>query len=129
MENEYNIKDFISRFKFDIREWLRVKIELAKIEVVEKGSRGASLLIYGMFFSAIILFALFFCFLALGFLLSDWVNSLAGGFALVVLVYLLIAIILVVARKSILSWCTNLFIKEVGFDLLDESKDKTLINK
>lgn len=122
MEKSYSLGEIISFIKRDISELMTTKLQLLKLEIVEKGSRGASLFIYGFIMLAIVSFALLFGFIALGFYLGELVNSLAGGFAIVVGFYLLLLIVLFAFKKSILSFVTNKFIAELDPDLLLEEE-------
>ena len=108
--------------KADVKELIATKIELARLEIFEKSSSTGSLLVYGLIIINLILFALLFAFIALGFLLGKWVGSMAGGFALVALIYLVLLIILIACRKPVLNNFKNRFLKELDPDLADEAK-------
>ncbi|MDL2222846.1 phage holin family protein [Bacteroidales bacterium OttesenSCG-928-M11] len=120
MDKGYRLGEIISFMKRDISELINTKLHLLRLELIEKGSRGAAFFIYGFILLAIVSFALLFGFLALGFYLGDLVNSLAGGFAIVVGFYLIILLILLILSKPILSFVTNKFIKEMDPDLFKE---------
>jgi uncharacterized membrane protein YqjE len=122
MESGYNLGTLISVIKTDIRELVHTQIELLKLEAFEKTSAVGSFLIYGLILMNLVFFALLFAFIALGFLLGEWVHNTAGGFALVTVIYLLILLILIACRKSILAGFRNLFLKELDPDLEDEVK-------
>jgi Protein of unknown function (DUF1469). len=124
MEKPYNLGEIISALKSDAAELLNLKLQLLKLEAVEKASKGASFLVYGIVLVGLASFALLFGFLALGFLFADWLNSLAGGFALVVALYLILAIILLAFRKPILESITNQFIKEMAPEFNEEEENK-----
>lgn len=125
MDKGYNLGELISIFKRDISELIQVKIELLKLEMIEKTSKGISFLIFGVIIFGLISFALLFGFLALGFLFANWVGSMAGGFALVMALYILLLVILLLCRKPLLRWLTNLSIKEMDPDLMTEEEPKT----
>ena len=92
-----------------------------KLEVFEKTSGLGSFLIFGLIIINLVFFAFLFAFLALGFLLSDWVGSFFGGFGIVALIYLLMLFVIFLCRKSIISWLQNLFLTQMEPDLQDES--------
>jgi uncharacterized membrane protein YqjE len=122
MKGGYNLGTLITVIKTDIRELVNTQLELLKLEAFEKTSIVGSFLIYGLIIMNLVFFALLFAFIALGFLIGNWIDSTAGGFAIVTLIYLLILIILIACRKSILAGFKNLFLKELDPDLEDEVK-------
>lgn len=122
MESGYNLGTLITVLKTDIRELVNTQLELLKLEAFEKTSVVGSVLIYGLIIMNLVFFALLFAFIALSFLIGGWVHNLAGGFAIVTLIYLLILIILIACRKSILACVRNFFLKELDPDLEDEVK-------
>jgi len=62
-----------------------------------------------------------FAFLALGFLIGRWVNSIVGGFAIISSFYVLVLILMLIFRKSIFTCLQNLFLKELNPDSENES--------
>jgi uncharacterized membrane protein YqjE len=120
MEERHNLGTLLSALKTDIIELINTKIELLKLETFEKTSRTGSFLIYGLIIVNLLFFTLFFAFIALSFLFGDWIENIAGGFAIVTLIYLAILVILFVCRKSILASIQNLFLKEIDPDLKNE---------
>jgi hypothetical protein len=113
MERKYDLKTLLSVLKTDTIELIHTKIELLKLETVEKISRTGSLLIYGLIIMNLLFFALLFAFIAFGFLIGDWLQSIAAGFAIVTSIYIVILVILLSCRKSILTKIQNMFLKEL----------------
>ncbi|MDR0866475.1 MAG: phage holin family protein [Candidatus Symbiothrix sp.] len=132
MKPEYNLGELISVLRTDIVELVNTKLELLKLETLEKTSKLGSFMIYGLIVMNLVFFALLFAFIALGFLIGDWIHSTAGGFAVVTLIYLMILAILFACRKSILTGFQNLFLKELDPSLEDEiryeEREETLLS-
>ena len=130
-KNGYDLGTLISVIKNDITELINTKIEYYKLEVFEKTSGLGSFLIFGLIIINLVFFAFLFAFLALGFLISNWVGSFAGGFGIVALIYLLILLLIFLCRKSIISWLQNLFLIQMDPDLQEESlyEEKQTSNK
>lgn len=122
MNKGYDLGTLISVIKTDIIELINTKIEYYKLEIFEKTSAIGSFLIYGLIIMNLIFFAFLFAFVALGFLIGEWIGSLAGGFGIVTLIYLAILAILIGGRKSIIKAFQNMFLKELDPDLEDEAK-------
>ena len=122
MEQSHTFSTLITVLKADIQELIATKMELARLEVLEKSSTAGSFLIFGLIIINLIFFAILFAFVALGFLFGKWLESAAGGFAIVTLIYLVLLIILIACRKPILNSLKNLFLKELDPDLTDEAK-------
>jgi hypothetical protein len=122
MTRESNLGTLLSEIKTDLVGLINTKIELLKLEALEKTSVAGSFLIYGLIIMNLVFFALLFAFMALGFLIGSWVNSLAGGFGIVTLIYLVILAVLVAWRKSIFTCLQNLFLKELDPELKEEKQ-------
>ncbi|MDH8702206.1 putative membrane protein YqjE [Dysgonomonadaceae bacterium PH5-43] len=122
MNKGYDLGTLISVIKTDVIELVNAKIEYYKLEMFEKVSSVGSLLVYGLIVINLVFFAFLFGFLALGFLISDWVGSVAGGFGIVALLYLIIMAVLFALRKPILKVFQNIFLKELDPDLEDEAR-------
>lgn len=129
MEPAYNLSVLIAALKTDIKELVDTKLEWLKLEAFEKTSGVGSFLIYGLIIINLVFFALLFAFIALGFLFTEWTKSLAGGFALVTLIYLAFLLLMIACRKSILNGFKNRFLKELDPDLADEAKYEAKIGK
>ena len=127
----YDLGTLISVIKNDIIELINTKIEYYKLEVFEKTSNLGSFLAFGLIIINLVFFTFLFAFIALGFLISDWIGSFAGGFGIVTLLYLLILFILFLSRKSIISWLQGLFLVHLDPDLEDESlyEEKQIYSK
>ena len=129
MMRDYSLSSLISEIKADVRKLINIKIELLKLEVFEKSSIIGSFLIYGLIITNLVFFALLFAFVALGFLIGDWVNSLAGGFGIVSLIYLIIIFIFIVCRKSIFTGLQNALLKELHPSNDFEQSEKKIENE
>ena len=106
--------------KEDVTELVNTRLKLLKLEIYEKTSTAASTLIFGIIIINLVFFTLLFAFVALGFLFSEWLNNYAGGFALVVGIYLILFAILFFLRKKITGWLENVILKEIYPELKDE---------
>ena len=122
MKQADTLSTVVTFLKTDVKELIDTKLELARLEVFEKTSVASSFLIYGLIIILVVFFALLFAFIALSILFGAWINSPAGGFAIVALIYLGLLIILFACRKSILNRFRNLFLKELDPDLTDEAQ-------
>ena len=125
MEKESKLSTFVSEIRADLTELVCTKAEYFRLTVFEKTSKVGSFLIYGLILLNVIFFALLFCFMALGYFIGEWINSTAGGYAIVALLYLVLLAILLLFRKSIMIRVQNLFLKELDPDLEDEEKYET----
>lgn len=118
--------------KDDVTELVNTRLQLLKLEVYEKTSTIASTLIFGLIVVNLVFFSLLFAFIALGFLFSEWLNNYAGGFALVVVLYLILFGVIFLCRIKILRWMENLVLKVLYPDLGEknnQSKNNYRSNK
>jgi uncharacterized membrane protein YqjE len=122
MEPGHTFSTLIAALKTDVKELVEAKLEIIRLDIFEKSSTLVSFLIFGLMIMNLVFFALLFAFIALGFLIGEWMHHLAGGFAVVTLIYLLLLILLIACRKSILTDFKNRILKELDPDLEDEAR-------
>jgi len=113
MNSGYNLNELLSTLKAEIKEWVEIKVKLLQLQVYEKTAIAGSFLIYGIIIINLLFFAFLFAFLALGFLIGKWINSIAGGFAVIGFLYLLGLALMLIFRKSIFTGLQNLFLKDL----------------
>jgi len=124
MDSGYNLNELLSVLKTEIKDWVEIRLKLLQLHVFEKTAIVGSFLIYGLIIINLLFFAFLFAFIALGFLLGKWINSAAGGFAIVSFFYLLILVLLLIFRKTIFNSLQNSFLNELNSESEVESSDK-----
>ena len=94
MEENNNIENLFA----DSKEYLETRIELAKLQAVEKSSEIASSAVVGLML--LLFFTLVFLFgsVALAFYLSEKSGQYSTGFLIVASIYLLIGVLLYLVR-------------------------------
>ena len=115
-QQKFSLGTFVSDIKLDIKELIRLRIEILKLEVFDKASVIGSFVIYGLIIVNLVFFILLFAFVALGFLIGEWVKSMAGGFSIVAVLYLICLIMMLLGHKPIFSWFKNLLLKELDLE-------------
>jgi len=120
MDSGYNLSELLTALKAEITEWVEIRLKLMQLNVFEKTAIVGSFLIFGIIIINLLFFAFLFAFLALGFLLGKWVNSVAGGFAIISFLYLLILILMLILRKSIFTGLQNSFLRILNNEQEDE---------
>ena len=120
MEQKFSLGTFISDIKLDIKELIRLRIEILRLETFEKASVIGSFVIYGLIIVNLVFFILLFAFVALGFLIGEWIKSMAGGFGIVAALYLICLIVMLLGHKPIFLWFKNLLLKELDLDSENE---------
>ncbi|HEY4323118.1 MAG TPA: phage holin family protein [Mucilaginibacter sp.] len=96
-----------------LKEYVETRIKLAKYEAIDRSSSIAASLVVDIIIA--ISFVLTFLFLSftLALYLSQLLHSYWGGFGCTALLYLLIAIILILAKDKLQKPLINLFIKKL----------------
>lgn len=112
--SSYSLSELLSALKMEIKEWVEIRLKLLQLQVFEKTAVVGSFLIYGIIIINLLLFALLFAFVALGFLLGKWINSVAGGFAIVSFLYLLILVLMLIFHKRIFTGLQNSLLRELN---------------
>jgi len=113
MDSGYNLSELLSALRTEIKEWVEIRVKLLQLQVYEKTAIAGSFLIYGIIIINLLFFAFLFAFLALGLLIGKWINSNAGGFAIISFFYVLILILILIFHKSIFNGLQNLFLKDL----------------
>ena len=121
MESKFDLATLLSALKANIKEWIEIRLRLLKLELFEKISVLGSFLIYCVIVINLLFFIFLFAFVSLGLLLGKWLNSIAGGFAAISLLYLAILALLLLFRKSIFTGIQNLLLKELNPGAEDET--------
>jgi len=123
MDSGYNLTELLAALKADIKDWVEIRLKLLQLNVFEKTAIVGSFLIFGIIIINLLLFAFLFAFIALGFLIGKWINSVAGGFAIICFLYLLILAVLLIFRKAVFTGLQNLLLKELNPEPKDELSD------
>ena len=85
-----------------VKDYVNTRIELVKLNTVEKSSGIIATVIAGFIVAAVFLFFLVFISIALAFGLGEWIGKPWAGFLIVALLYLVIGIIVWVSRVRII---------------------------
>lgn len=120
---DYNLNELFSALKTEINDWVEIRLKLLQLNVFEKTAIVGSFLIFIVIIINLLFFAFLFAFFALGFLIGKWVNSVAGGFAIISFFYLLMLAVMLIFHKPIFSGLQNLFLKELNSEPETESSN------
>lgn len=93
---ENNNQDIITLLK----EYVSDKIELVRLTIIERIVLVLANLITDGLVIILFILTLFFGSIALGFYFSELLNSYAGGFGLITLLYLIIAVIIILIKDN-----------------------------
>ncbi len=95
-------KEFKDRNLFEqLKEYLTTRIELVKIDLIEKSSSIISKIISYILIGFFSIFILIFLSTGLAIYLGSLVNNVAAGFFIVAGIYVLLVILIVLIRKSV----------------------------
>ena len=109
--------------KDDLSAYVESKLELFRLSTYESAGKIAGLLTYGLILICLALFALLFIFFSVGFFLGDLLGSIGLGFACVGGLYLIIMLVVFLARRKIKTMVLNEVIKALTTN--DEKEDGT----
>jgi hypothetical protein len=121
MENE--AEKIFREVKDDIFTYAELKFELIKLNTYERIGKVLAVLSYGLLLSALIFFAVLFAMLALGFLLSKWLDSTTAGFAIVAGLYAIFISTVIVNKEQIRRLIINAIISALNAN--EQKKDTT----
>ena len=110
--------------KDDVSAYAELKFELLKINTYERIGKLIAVLSYGLLLSTLALITLLFVMLALGFLLSKWLDSTAAGIGIVAAFYLILVVVVMVNKNRICLKVINIVIS--ALNSTDQKKDATV---
>lgn len=119
MENELNSEpkdqdnpdSFFSNYKDLLVDYAEKRIELAKLEAIEKTAIVGGLSASFLLIILLGFMSLMFVSVMLGFLLADLSGSMLKGFSLLALFYLVLLIMVIIFRRSISKPISDLLVK------------------
>jgi len=120
-----DLKTVFSELKKDLTALVTLKLQIFKLEMYEKTSVVASLVIFGLILMLLVSFVLLFLFLALGLFLGQYFGSYGIGMLLVTLIYIIIFAVLIWKKRSVQMFLANIFVEQLTENGdLDESEEK-----
>lgn len=96
-----------------LKEYAETRIKLAKYEAIDRSSSIAASIIVDIIIVISLVLTFLFLSFTLAFYLSQLLHSYWAGFGCTALLYLLIAIILILAKDKLEKPLINLFIKKL----------------
>ena len=98
---EKDAAQIFRKLKADLSAYVELKVELLKLTAYERTGKLVSVLSYGLILLFLAFIAILFIFLALGFFLGDILDNVAGGFAIVALLYMILFAIIIFNKNKI----------------------------
>jgi sterol desaturase/sphingolipid hydroxylase (fatty acid hydroxylase superfamily) len=95
-----------------LKEYAETQIKLAKYEAIDRSSKILSSVITDIVIAVALVLTFLFLSLAVAFLLSIWLGSYWAGFGCMAGIYLLIAIIIILAKDKIQKPLIDMFVKK-----------------
>jgi biotin transporter BioY len=98
---EKKVSTLFEDMRDDVSSYITGTIELSKLEVYEKISIGSAATAYGVVIAGILLFAFVFIFITGAFYLAEILHSTWMGFGIVTAAAILVALIMLLLKKTI----------------------------
>ncbi len=95
-----------------LKEYAETQIKLVKLEAIDRSATFLSSIITDIIIAVVFLLTFLFLSFALAFVLSSWLDSNWAGFGCMAGIYLVIAVVLILAKDKVQVPLTNLFIKK-----------------
>ncbi len=109
-----------TKLKKEISVYIRLKWRLLKLTAIERSAFVVAFLSFGLLVLLSVFFTLLFLLVALGFYLGELLNSLALGFFMVGMIYLLFTLLIWCFRKYIRFWLMNIVITVIQIENHEE---------
>lgn len=123
---EKDLGQVFTELKEDISSYVETKFEFFKLTLYEKAGKLVSSLSYVLALVVLAFMATFFLFLALGFLMGEWLDSTSAGIAIVGGIYLILIGILIMNKRKFSDKIMNSVIAALDNDEEEnEPKNKT----
>ncbi len=97
-----------------IKEYISKRIDLIKMEITEKVTLSAGVVLLGVLISIAFLFFIILLNIGLGLLIGHWLGNYAYGMLIMAGIYLLIIVVLILSRKAIKDSVANMIIKKLN---------------
>ncbi len=97
-----------------IKEYISKRIDLIKMEITEKVTLSAGVVLLGVLISIAFLFFIILLNIGLGLLIGYWLGNYAYGMLIMAGIYLLIIVVLILSRKAIKDSVANMIIKKLN---------------
>ncbi len=97
-----------------IKEYISKRIDLIKMEITEKVTMSAGVVLLGVLISIAFLFFIILLNIGLGLLIGYWLGNYAYGMLIMAGIYLLIIVVLILSRKAIKDSVANMIIKKLN---------------
>ncbi|MDF9828858.1 phage holin family protein [Parabacteroides sp. PF5-6] len=120
---EKDLGQVFNALKEDISTYVEIRFKFYKLSFYEKAGKLVSSLSYILALVVLIFMATFFLFLALGFLLGEWLDSTGAGIAIVAGIYLILIGILIMNKKGFSDKIMNNVIAALDDDDDDDDED------
>lgn len=101
----------VQEFTENLNKYVNTNLELIKLEITDSSSMIASGMITGFFIGLVGIIFILFGSLSLGYYLSEILGDKFIGFAIIAGFYLVVALILILCRKSIEKPIRNMIIR------------------
>jgi hypothetical protein len=101
MENTPDIWQFLESNKKTLQDYFELKIEIFNLKLIRKSSTIVGILVWLLILTLLLLLILFFAGITLGFWLSSLFNNFVIGFGITTGLFLIITLILTLARKQL----------------------------
>lgn len=95
-----------------LKEYAETQIKLAKYEAIDRSAKFLSSFVTDLVVTLAFLLTFLFLSIALAFLLSTWLGSYWAGFGCMAGLYLLIALVIMLAKGRIQKPLIDLFVKK-----------------
>jgi ABC-type uncharacterized transport system fused permease/ATPase subunit len=96
-----------------LKEYAETRLKLAKLEAIDRSTSVLASMVTDVIVAISFILTFLFLSFAFAFYLANLLHSYAGGFGCVALLYLLIAIIIILAKAKLQQPLINLFIKKL----------------
>ena len=116
---EKKVSTLFEELRDDLSGYVSDRLQLLKLQTYSKTSKTGDLLLYGLAFILLILFAVNITFVTIAIYLGEKLESMSLGFAIVSALAILVVIIIILARKAIRNSLTNIIINL----LMDDDKE------
>ena len=99
MSTNSTFGDFIKENKSIAREYLDIRLEILRLQLVRMFSKSAGYFIWTIVFLLLLLLFMLFAFLIVGFWLSELTGSIIIGFTMTAIIILMIAAVVTLLRR------------------------------
>jgi uncharacterized membrane protein YqjE len=114
-------QNFFEETQDEVADYVNNRLELAKLQTVEKSARLVALIFTGFTMALVFFFVLMFVSMMVAYLIAEKTGSMFAGFGIVTAFYIVAFVVVILLRKRYDKYISDLVVR-IFFDSTDDNE-------